>query len=114
MNPFAVFGLSPCFDFDSEQLTRTYRDLSRVVHPDRFGGASASERLRALNKAVDVNEAWRLLRDPLSRAEALLRHFDIAVEENKEPPASPALLLEMMDAREGLAEAKHGQDAAAV
>ena len=34
--------------------------------------AGASERRAALSKAVEVNEAWRVVRDPIRRAEALL------------------------------------------
>ena len=69
-DPFDTLGLEPVFDLDLAAAERRYRELSKVVHPDRFTTVSGPERRRALSKAVDVNEAWRRLRDPIARAES--------------------------------------------
>lgn len=105
MDPFDVFGIAPDFDLDPGALERRQRELARVVHPDRHAGAGAAERRRALSRAVDVNEAHRVLRDPVRRAEALLRRLGAAVGELAEPKAPPHLLMEMMEQREALASA---------
>ncbi|HEU4410639.1 MAG TPA: Fe-S protein assembly co-chaperone HscB [Polyangiaceae bacterium] len=112
MDPFDVFGIAPGFDLDPGALERRQRELARVVHPDRFAGAGAAERRRALSRAVDVNEAHRALRDPIRRAEALLRRLGVAVGELAEPKAPPHLLMEMMERREALASAHAARDAA--
>ncbi len=114
MNPFEVLGLAPVFAIDLKELEKRHRDLSRALHPDRFIGAGASERRASLNKAVEANEAWRVLRDSVSRAEALFRLAGVAVGERDEPMASPAFLMEVMEWREGLAEARAVRDVAAV
>lgn len=113
-DPFSVLGLEPSFDLDMNAAEQRFRELSRVVHPDRFAGAGGGERRRALGKAVDLNEAWRLLRDPIRRAEALLRRHGVAFNEAAQPRPSQALLMEFLELREELAEARAGRDLAAV
>jgi len=114
VDPFDTLGIAPTFDLDLAALEKRYRELARVLHPDRYLGASAAERRMALGKAVEVSDAWRLLRDPIRRAEALLRRHGVRVEEGKEPKAAPEFLMEMLEQRESLSEAKASGDAAAV
>jgi len=114
LDPFDTLGIAPTFDIDVEAVEKRYRDLSRVLHPDRHVGTSAGERRMSLGKAVEVNEAWRLVRDPIRRAEALLRRHGVDVKDGAEPKADPAFLMEMMDQREALSEAKAKHDPAGV
>lgn len=110
MDPFATLGAPRRFDLDLASLEKTHRELSRALHPDKFAQASASERRAALEKAAAVNEAWRMLRDPIKRAEALFRLHGIAVGEDKEPKSSPTFLMEVLEEREALAEARAAKD----
>src|SRR5450432_3832471 len=66
----------------------------------------------ALGRAIEVNEAFRHLRDPVRRAEALLARRGVHSGEGKEPPASPALLMAVMERREALAEIRGSKDEA--
>lgn len=109
--PFALLGVKPRYDLDLESVAEQHRELSRALHPDRFAGAPAGERRQALNNAILVNEAWRTLKDPVRRAEALLRHHGVVITEQNEPKASPALLMEMMEAREELGALRSTADA---
>lgn len=113
-DPFATLGVEPRFDVDLAALEQRHRELSKALHPDRYSGAPAAERRLALSRAIDVNEAFRVLKDPIRRAEALLRRAGAAVGETSEPKASPALLMEMMEAREELADAGRAKDLARV
>jgi molecular chaperone HscB len=110
MDPFETLGIARTFDVDLPAVERTHRELSRALHPDKFVSATASERRAALSKAVEVNEAWRIVRDPIRRAEALLALAGVAVGENREPKADPEFLMEMLEQREALAEAKAAKD----
>jgi molecular chaperone HscB len=114
MNPFAVLGIAPRFDLDLTSVEKTHRELSRALHPDRYAGAGASERQAALSKAVEVNEAWRVVKDPIRRAEAVFALAGIPVGERTEPPASPALLMDVMELREELDLARNKKDRARV
>jgi molecular chaperone HscB len=108
---FDVLGLTPAFDLDDKELEQRYRDLQRTLHPDRFTQAPASERRQALSRAVSVNDAYRVLRDPLKRAELLYARQGGKLGETGQQ-ADPELLMEMMELREGLAESKAARDRA--
>jgi len=114
LDPFDILGIAPTFDIDIGAVEKRYRDLSRVLHPDKYVGSSAAERRMSLGKAVEVNEAWRLVRDPIRRAEALLRRHGVDVKEGAEPKADTEFLMEMMEQREALSEAKAKHDPAGV
>lgn len=64
----------------------------------------------ALGRAIEVNEAFRVLKDPVRRAEALLARRGVPSGEGKEPAAAPALLMEVMERREALAEIRRSKD----
>jgi molecular chaperone HscB len=106
VDPFDILGIAPTFEVDLAAAEKRYRDLSRVLHPDKYVGAPPAERRSALGKAIEVNEAWRLLRDPIKRAEALFRRSGVEVREGAEPKAEPEFLMEMMEQRESLSDAK--------
>jgi molecular chaperone HscB len=110
MDPFATLGASRRYDLDLAALEKTHRELSRALHPDKFAQTGASERRAALEQAANVNEAWRILRDPIRRAEALFILEGFAIGETNEPTASPAFLMEVMEDREALAEARAAKD----
>lgn len=111
-DPFATLGLHPAFDIDRSELEAKYRALQKALHPDRFAQAPVQERRMSLERAVRVNEAYRLLKDDLARAKALLALRGVEVSD--EPPADPELLMEVMELREELAEARSSQDLAKV
>src|SRR5947209_468846 len=108
VDPFATLGLERKYAIDLKTIEARHRDLSRALHPDKYAGAPATERRAALSKAIEVNEAWRTIRDPIKRAEALLRLSGLGdrIGETREPKPSPAFLLEVMSAREDLEEAR--------
>lgn len=108
MDPFATFGLNATFDLEIAEIERRYRDLQRTLHPDRFVSAPSSERQAALRRAVEVNEAYRALRDPLSRARALLALRGHVMASDAK--ADPAFLMEIMERREALSDARAKRD----
>ncbi len=112
MDAFDVLALAPAFDLDSSALEQRYRDLLRQLHPDRFAQASASGKRASLSGAVDVNQGYRSLRDELKRAEILLSRFE--QPRTGTETTDPSLLIEIMELREALAEAKGEGDVAAV
>ena len=114
MDPFATLGLERTYELDLRAAEKTHRELSRALHPDRYVGSGASERREALEKAVLVNEAWRMVKDPIRRAEALFTLAGVRVGDTHEPKPSPVLLMDMMEQREALADARSKRDLLAV
>lgn len=109
MDPFATLGLPRRYDLDLAELETRYRDLQRALHPDRHAGASASVRRMSAQKTALVNDAYRLLKDDMRRAEALLvAHGGSAVRDDQ--VADPEFLMQMLELREQLGEAREAQD----
>jgi molecular chaperone HscB len=113
MDAFDVLALAPAFDLEASELERRYRDLQKQLHPDKFVQASVSERRASLARAVTVNDAYRALRDELKRSEVLYARFGGTVDERAQP-REPELLMEVMELRESLAEAKADGNLAAI
>ena len=105
-NYFELFGLPERYAIDPAQLTERYRDLQRRLHPDRYAQASDQERRLAMQGATRVNEAHRTLKSPLARALYLLELRGLPAEPGS-ASMSPAFLMEQMELREALAEARH-------
>jgi molecular chaperone HscB len=70
---FSFFGLSRKLGIDLEDLDVRFRALSRQFHPDYYYNASPPERLASLERASYLNDAYRVLKQPLDRAEYLLK-----------------------------------------
>jgi molecular chaperone HscB len=112
MDAFDVLGLAPALDLDLTALEQRYRDLQRALHPDKFVHASSSERRESLSRAVSVNEAYRLLKDELKRAELLFARLTGKKADDGQATADPELLMEVMELRENLARARKHRDLA--
>ena len=113
-NYYELFGLLAAFNLDTDALAERYRELQRVVHPDRYANASEQERRLAVQGSSHINEAFQVLREPLSRARYLLSLHGVQVEAGKETTSDPLFLMEQMELREALAEARDGPDPYAV
>lgn len=109
MDPFDTLGLPARFDLDLSELEQRYRDLQKQLHPDKHVAGSASERRASLSHAMNVNEAYRALKDDLKRAEALVLRFGGSADE-KRGSQDPELLMEVMELREAMAEARDERD----
>lgn len=109
-NYFELFGLPVRFALDKVALDKAYRDLQAQVHPDRFAHADAAEQRVSMQKATRANEAYNALRKPLSRARYFLElhGVDLGTESNTAMPAE--FLIEQMEWREAVEEARLGGD----
>jgi len=107
---FALFGLAPAFDIDVERLEQAYLEIQGRVHPDRFAHLPDSEKRMSMQWATYANEAFRTLKNPLTRGHYLLelRGVDPAFDTNT--AMSAEFLLEQMEWREALGEAKDAAD----
>jgi molecular chaperone HscB len=101
-NYFDLLGLTKCYAIDPDNLERAYLAVQKVVHPDRFAGASEMQRRFALQLAAQVNQAHQILKKPSSRASYLceLAGVDLGLESNTSMPSD--FLMLQMEWREAL------------
>ncbi len=78
---FAQFGLPPHLQLDLSALEKGFYAQSRRLHPDRFAARPAVEQEAALAASSRLNDAYRTLRDPITRTEYLLGLEGIQLEE---------------------------------
>ena len=108
---FSLFGLPARFDIDAQALERAWRAVAAQVHPDRYATASAAERRVAMQWAARANEAYRQLRDPLLRARYLCEQAGVDLQTESNTAMDAAFLMQQMQWREMLDDARHDPDA---
>src|SRR5437016_2336416 len=121
---FSVFHLSRKLNLDTSALERDFYRMSRELHPDRFARASKSEQEAALEKSSQLNDAYRTLKDPITRTQYLLELEGVKLEEQsaaatqsartsgeeKKQVVPPELLEEVFELNMQLQELKMGRD----
>ena len=103
---FSLFSLPRKFRIDTVQLDGDYRELQAQVHPDRFADASESQQRLSLQWATKVNEAYQALKKPLQRAIYLLDLAGHGIDLANNHAMSAEFLVEQMEWREAVAEAR--------
>jgi len=109
MNHFELFDLPMTFRIDPQQLAGNYRRLQQVFHPDRFASASDADKVRAMQKAAQINDAYQTLKSPLRRAEYLLSLSGMDVDGEPSTLQDPEFLMQQMEWRERLDEIRCGE-----
>jgi molecular chaperone HscB len=107
---FELFGLPARFRIDRQQLDSRFRELQRLVHPDRFASATDQERRLSMQQAVRINEGYRILKDPLQRGRYLLELGGYRFDEERHTTDDAAFLMEQMELREALAGVRTSAD----
>ena len=109
-NHFDLFGLPPAFRFDMAVLDHAYRQLQSEVHPDRFAGGSDAKKRAALQASARVNEAYRALKNPVQRAQYLLRLHGIDAVSETDTALPLEFLERQLERREQAADAQAAGD----
>ncbi len=107
-NHFELFHLPQRFAVDMTALDSAYREVQNRVHPDKFVSAGNTEKRVAMQWATRANEAYQTLKSPFKRAAYLceLNGIDLQVESNTAMPRD--FLMQQMEWREALDDAKAG------
>jgi len=107
---FELFGLPVGYIIDKTQLAERYRELQRVVHPDRFANGTEQERRLSMQGAIRINEAYSALKDPIERARYMLSLNGIEMDARQETTRDSAFLMEQLEMREALEAARDKPD----
>jgi molecular chaperone HscB len=109
-NFFELFGLAPSFSIDASTLDAQWKARAAQVHPDRFVNASPPEKRVAMQWSTQLNEAYRVLRDPLQRAKYLCELAGQDVTESASRTLGMAFLSQQMEWREALENLEAAHD----
>ncbi len=109
---YRLLGLTEQLALDPADLQARYYELSRKLHPDRYGRKPPVEQQFSEEATSLLNDAYRTLRDPVKRAEYVLKQhgFDIGEQRSKNVP--PELLEEVFELNMALEEMREGDDSA--
>ena len=107
---FQLFDLPATYALDRERLDNAYRELQNKVHPDKFAAKSEAEQRVAMQWATRANEAYQTLRSPMRRATYLCELHGVDLETESNTAMAPAFLMQQMEWREGLDDARAAKD----
>lgn len=96
---FAGLGLPKKLSIDLGALERSYHELSRKIHPDRFASREVAIRDASLRATALLTRAYRTLRDPTARGLYWLElNGEKLAENNKRvPPDLAELVFEVQE-----------------
>jgi molecular chaperone HscB len=94
---------------EMDGLEKKFLQLSWKLHPDNFVNAAERERELSLEKSSQLNDAYRVLRDPVSRVEYLLGIEGMRKEGEHKQQAPPELLEEVFELNESLDELREAK-----
>jgi molecular chaperone HscB len=103
-NYFDFFGIPHKLNLDSKDLEARFYALSKQWHPDRFVRAGAAERRESEDATATLNDGYRTLKEPISRAEYLLKEHGFDIGEQKSSNVPPELLEEVFELNMALEE----------
>jgi molecular chaperone HscB len=107
---FSLFDLPRKLWIEMAPLEQRFLQLSWKLHPDNFVNAPAEEQERSLKRSSQVNDAYRVLRDPVARVEYLLELEGARKEGEHKQQAPPELLEEVFELNESLDELREARE----
>jgi molecular chaperone HscB len=90
MDYFSFFSLPRKLTLDVVALEKQFYVLSRKLHPDRFASKPVEEQEAALAQSSLLNDAYRTLKDPISRTQYLLTLEGVELEEQSKAATDAA------------------------
>ncbi len=100
---FTCLNLPRWLAIDEKKLEDTFYSLSRAFHPDFYANKDEAEKCVSLGNTALLNTAYRTLKDPIQRAEYLIRlEAGSAKDIRSAPPAD--LFDEILELQEDLDE----------
>jgi len=108
---FAVFEMPRKLWIEMPGLEQKFLQLSWKLHPDNFVNATPEEQELSLKRSSELNDAYRVLRDPVARVEYLLEIEGMRKEGEQKQQAPPELLEEVFELNESLDELREAKSA---
>ncbi|XP_014474678.1 PREDICTED: iron-sulfur cluster co-chaperone protein HscB, mitochondrial [Dinoponera quadriceps] len=82
LNYFDIMGIKKDYNVINEDIHRKYRELQKMLHPDKFGNKSEKEKQISEDVSSLVNKAYSTLAHPLKRGLYMLQLKGISIPED--------------------------------
>lgn len=109
-NHFEILGLPVAFEISESDLESAYLRQQMTYHPDRFVKALPGTKALASECSQKINRAYALLKDPLTRAQALLQAWGVSTDQLSQRPQNMELLMDVMAWRQRMDSALTSED----
>ncbi|KAM7355779.1 iron-sulfur cluster co-chaperone protein HscB-like protein, mitochondrial [Cochliomyia hominivorax] len=105
INYFDLLDFPQKFDLEAQALTKRFRQLQTVVHPDKFSNKTSREQTNSADWSSLINKAYKTLSVPLERGQYLLELKGLQIPQDNSA-LNKEFLMEMMERNEEVDEAK--------
>jgi len=106
-NYFKVLGIPESFDVDPKHVSERFKSLQREWHPDHhYSGESGTDPDKAAAISSLVNEAYKALKSPHTRA----KHLLALLGQDEDPDMSPDFLAWVVQFREAIDDAEGDEE----
>lgn len=109
INYFHLLNFPNQFSLEQQELTRRFRQLQTLVHPDKFSNRSSREQNNSADWSALINRAYKTLSAPIERGQYLLRLQGEQMPHNNSS-LNKEFLMEMMELNEEVVDAKSSED----
>ncbi|VDL23641.1 unnamed protein product, partial [Hymenolepis diminuta] len=101
---FELFNFPPSMNINLREMSRQKRTLLQAFHPDKFVRASAEEKRISKLATSFINDACKVLADPISRAEYILTLNGSECSSKSVPITDTLFLNEILEVNEQVDE----------
>jgi len=109
LNHFEVFDLEPKFEVDTQELSKSFKKLQFLLHPDKFATKDEKQKDYSADMSSLVNKSYAVLCDPLLRAEYLLQLVNISMDESQ-MEMDPTFLAKVLDENQSIGDAETAEE----
>ncbi|KAI8118267.1 mitochondrial, ATP-binding cassette sub-family B member 7 [Lucilia cuprina] len=104
INYFDLLDFPQKFDLETQLLTKRFRQLQTVVHPDKFSNKTSREQTNSADWSSLINKAYKTLSLPLERGQYLLELNGRQIPQDNSA-LNKEFLMEMMERNEEVEDA---------
>ncbi|MDH5735215.1 MAG: Fe-S protein assembly co-chaperone HscB, partial [Gammaproteobacteria bacterium] len=107
---FDIFNVPLSYDIDLNKVGEIYLKLQKSVHPDRYANSGDQEKRIAMQQTSLINQAFYTLKDPVSRAQYMLKLKGLDMDSETDTTMDAEFLMEQMEFRESIMEVQDKSD----
>ncbi|XP_053954642.1 iron-sulfur cluster co-chaperone protein HscB [Anastrepha ludens] len=109
VNYFDLLSFPRSFSLNEQELTRRFRQLQTLVHPDKFSNKTSREQNNSADWSALINRAYKTLSAPVERGQYILKLQGLQMPQDNSA-LDKEFLMEMMERNEEVEEANTSEE----